>query len=150
MQQIDRKHLPVYRIPWTKALEWSRALVRQLREEEAEVDGVFAVARGGWFPGTLVSVALDLPLVSHPTEVDRCLVVDDDCASGETLARYVGTYNHTEVLTAVVHTRWKADQKVIPAYWGAKEQAPEGHRLVWPWQEGPCRLDLIKMLGGKG
>lgn len=125
------KTLPVYRIPWTKALTWLRSLRRDIHHSHAGFDGVYAIPQGGVFPATVLSVALDIPIVSDPFDVHKCLIVDDDVATGTTLNHHRIALNRDGCHAATIHTR--PCPKIMPTFYGAWDEAPANHRLLWPW-----------------
>ena len=96
-----------------------------------DIPGVYGFPRGGLIIAVMLSHRLNIPLLISP--VEKCIIVDDICDSGETLIHY---WKNSSSLNKpryhITTMMYKYGAIVTPEYfWGKKED----NWIVFPWEK---------------
>ena len=105
----------------------------EFEEAKVEVSGVYGIPRGGLILAVLLSHQLNIPLLQAPA--DNCIIVDDICDSGETLAHYISNSSESasaknyHILTTIIRSDCKYIDKVI-----YRKVVEPGIWVQFPWE----------------
>ncbi len=101
--------------------------IQEIKKRFKSVVGVFGIQRGGGILATLVSYALDIPLLLAPCK--DCLIIDDIADSGRSLMHY--TINDTQKNKYNITTMFYNKRSAVkPDYYYA--EATEW--VEFPWE----------------
>lgn len=102
-----------------------------VRNKYPQCTGIYGLPRGGLCLAVMLSHKLSLPLLMSP--VDKCLIVDDICDSGESLIHYAKNSSGPDLHNYVIATMFFKDNRlgVIPDYY---EGIKKDDWIIFCWE----------------
>jgi len=128
-------------IEWRDIEEFLQKMEHE--HELEEFTGVYGIPRGGVCLAVMLSHRLNIPYFGAP--FPGCLIVDDICDSGESLAHYIidssKTCKNYRTATLVCNTNNKLGIK--PTYY--LQEHTQGCWVVFPWEECTLRKSTTEV-----
>jgi len=121
---VDQEHFD--KITWNQIDEACNLLAEQITNSKINFKKIFAIPRGGFIPGVILSHKLGIPLVYNYINTTSLLIVDDICDTGETL---ISINKLDKVSIATIH--YHPVSPIEPNFWVWEKK---DNWIVYPWE----------------
>lgn len=109
---------------WKDIEQLTKQKIPELNTKKYE--NIYGIPRGGLVIATIISYALNKPLITNKQEITKnTLIVDDICDSGKTLEEYKDNDTYTIF--------YKKEAKIKPTYY--TKITNQETWIVFPWEE---------------
>ena len=119
---------------WKEVEELTSELATSIQQQCADIEYIHGLCRGGLIPAVMLSHKLGIPYTETPQFYGRkCLIVDDICDSGQTLAEWMGSAlcPREGIVTAVLHYK-PHTSSIKPTLWGKLHSTDDW--IIYPWE----------------